>query len=244
MIVRIATGASQARLLLATSGPIVLFDALRMSATVLVALDRGMTVLPVVEAAEGLALKENPPGDEAVVTAGERNGWRIPGLDLDNSPSDLLHYSLPDPPVVLALTTSHGVPALLAVAGHAHGVLIGSPLNLSALTQTLRDRASSEIGILLAGHESEPSLEDAMTAAVLLARLGAPLPDGLPRPVPVAELPAFFAGTSAGRRLVEREERPDLDLCASVDRYRIVPRLTGDGRIVPDAAVRSQGGYR
>lgn len=241
MIARVATGAPQARTLLATDGPIVLFDALRMSATVIVALARGMTVRPVPDAEQALALKRGGSSGR-VVTAGERDGWRIPGLDLDNSPSDLLSYPLPDPPVTLALTTSHGVPALLAVGGHPPGVLIGSPLNLSALVAALRNGARPEVGILLAGHETEPSPEDAMTAAILLDRLGARPPDRLPAPIPTGRLAAFFAETPAGVRLIERDESADLHLCASVDRYRIVPSLTGDGRIVSNATGSIQGG--
>jgi phosphosulfolactate phosphohydrolase-like enzyme len=240
VIVRVAHGAPQAPALLETDGPIVLFDALRMSATVIVALARGMTVLPVPCPTEALALKAAPPEPAPVLTAGEREGWRIPGLDLDNSPNDLLHRPLSDPPGVLVLTTSHGIPALLAVAEHARGVLVGSPLNLSALAATLRDDSPAQVGILLAGHESEPSIEDAMTASVLLAALGVPRPDGLPAPIAPQEIPAFFADTPAGRRLIRRGEGADLRLCARVDAYPIVPRVI-HGRIVPDDP-RNQGG--
>ncbi len=241
MIARVGHGVAGAGVLLATKGPIVLFDALRMSATVLVALARGMTVVPVAGPQEALALKREPPEGGHVLTAGERDGWRIPALDLGNSPSDLLRWPVPDPPSFLALTTSNGIPALLAIAGHQDRVLIGSPLNLTALAAALRGQGTPQIGILLAGHRSEASMEDALTASILLEHLGVPVPEGLPRPIPPAEIPTFFANTPAGRRLVERGEEADLHLCASVDRYRIVPRLEG-GRIVPDAAQRVQGG--
>jgi len=227
MIVRVGWGAVEASTLLASSGPIVVIDALRMSATAIVAVHRGMTVVLVATPEEALRLKEEDP---SLLTAGERAGAKIPELDLGNSPTRLLEQQHLEGRS-LALTTSNGVPALLGVKDHAHPVLIGSPLNLCALTTRIKQERPSEFGLLLSGRNGESAEEDAMTAALLLKRLGMAVPDTLPRPLPASELEAFFLNTESAKRLIPLGYEADVRFCAKVDRYPIVPELR-DGRLV------------
>jgi 2-phosphosulfolactate phosphatase len=228
MIVRVGWGVAEAPTLLASSGPIVVIDALRMSATAIVALHRGMTVVLVATPEEALRLKEEDP---SLLTAGERAGAKIPELDLGNSPTQLLKQERSLAGRSLALTTGNGVPALLRVKDHAHLVLVGSPLNLRALTTRIKQERPSEFGLLLSGRNGEPAKEDAMTATLLLKRLGMAVPDTLPRPLPASELEAFFLATESAKRLIPLGYEADVRFCAKVDRYPIVPELR-DGRLV------------
>ena len=219
MIIRVAWGKSNAPSLMKSSGPIVVIDALRMSATVIIALHLGMEVIPVVSAKAALALKSNK-----VLTAGERGGRKIDGLDLGNSPSKLLHgkktgFSH------LALTTTNGVPTLFAVADHSAAVLIGSPLNLTALAGWIMNSSPGSLSFLLAGQKGDKNQEDAMTASLLLARLGIPIPKALPPPVPPTKLKDLFMETEAAHRLISLGYSKDVLLCSSIDRFSIVPRL-------------------
>ncbi len=219
MIIRVAWGKSNAPSLMSSSGPIVVIDALRMSATVIAAIHLGMEVIPVASSKAALALKSNK-----VLTAGERNGRKIDGLDLGNSPSELLQEKKTGFSH-LALTTTNGVPALFAVADHSAAVLIGSPLNLSALAGWIVDRSSGSLSFLLAGQEGDKNQEDAMTASLLLARLGVPIPKALPPPVSPAKLKDMFMETEAAQRLTSLGYSKDVLLCSSIDRFSIVPRL-------------------
>ena len=219
MIIRVAWGKSNAPSLMSSSGPIVVIDALRMSATVIAAIHLGMEVIPVASSKAALALKSNK-----VLTAGERNGRKIDGLDLGNSPSELLQEKKTGFSH-LALTTTNGVPALFAVADHSAAVLIGSPLNLSALAEWIVDRSPGSLSFLLAGQEGDKNQEDAMTASLLLARLGVPIPKALPPPVPPAKLKDVFMETEAAQHLISLGYSKDVLLCSSIDRFSIVPRL-------------------
>jgi phosphosulfolactate phosphohydrolase-like enzyme len=119
---------------------------------------------------------------------------------------------------------------LLAVAAHPRPVLVGSPLNLSSLAARIEREDPSELGILLSSEKDGPSDEDAMTASLLLARLGAPIPEGLPPPISTSQLEGFFLSTESARRLLELGYEGDIRLCAEVDRYSIVPEYRG-GRL-------------
>ena len=227
MRLRLAWGAAEARTLLASAGPIVVIDALRMSATTIVAIHRGMNVVPVATSEEALRLKAEDP---FLLTAGERGGAKIPELDLGNSPTQFLKQERLKGRS-LALTTGNGVLAFLGVKNHAHPVLIGSPLNLGALASSIQAKNPSELGLLLAGQNGAPAEEDAMTAALLIERLGMAVPEPLPRPVSSSKLEEFFLGTESATRLIPLGYEPDVRFCARVDRYPFVPELR-DGRIV------------
>jgi 2-phosphosulfolactate phosphatase len=224
---RVAHGPGGAKKLTSHSGPIIVIDALRMSATVIVALQLGMEVVPVATEKEALALKKG-----GAITAGERGGKRLPRLDLGNSPSELLRLGgekLPGKEIVL--TTSNGVPALLAVAKHPGPVLVGSPLNLTSLAEWIKGKGPRGLFFLLAGREDEDPQEDAMSASLLLNRLEVQIPKELPNPIPASKLDEWFLNTDSGRRLSALGYEEDIHLCARVDSYPIVP-IFRDGRIV------------
>ena len=229
MIVRVAHGVAGAISFRESHGPIVVIDALRMSATVIVALGLGMEVIPVATVEETLVLK-----NKGCLTAGERGGKKLSGLDLGNSPTELLALERGSDDLrgkALALTTSNGVPALLAVADHPGAVLIGSPLNLSALTTRINDEAPQELSLLLAGVEEEKAVqEDAVTASLLLLHLDESIPFTLPSPTPVGDLETLFLSTSSGQKLISLGYEQDVRLCASVDRYPVVP-VFREGRV-------------
>ncbi len=223
-----ANGAAGAHGFLKSPEPIVVIDALRMTATVIVALHLGMEVIPVVTVKEALELR-----DKGSLTAGERGGKKLPELDFGNSPTELLTLGGRSDGFTgksLALTTSNGVPTLLAVADRPGAVFIGSPLNLSALVTWIKNEPPEELSLLLAGVDGKTTQEDAMTAALLLERLDEPILSTLPSPIPVGDLGNLFASTPSGQRLISLGYEEDVYLCASVDRYPVVPRFRG-GRL-------------
>ena len=228
MNIRVAHGAAGAHALLKSRGPIVVIDALRMSATVIVALHLGMDVIPVATVKAALTHK-----NKGCLTAGERGGKKLPELDFGNSPTELLSLGGRNDGLAgrsLVLTTSNGVPSLLAVADHPAPVLIGSPLNLSALAERIENETTEELSLLLAGVDGRAAQEDAVTAALLLERLDESIPSTLSSPAPVGNFGHLFASTPSGQRLISLGYEEDVYLCASIDRFPVVPRFRG-GRL-------------
>ena len=69
-----------------------------------------------------------------------------------------------------------------------------------------------------------------MTASLLLERLDESILSTLPSPTPVENVESFFLGTASGKKLISLGYEQDVRLCASVDRYPIVP-VFREGRV-------------
>ena len=216
-----ANGALEAR---KRGGVIVMIDALRASATIVTALEMGMTsVRPVLSIADCV-------GD---VTAGERGGRKLPGLDHGNSPSELRKQEYRGRQLVL--TTTNGTEVLLAVGGGPATVLVGSALNASAVARAAIEdavRADVPVTLLLAGRNNQSCIEDELVAAEILHAMG---PEarltGPPLETSASMVADFFDGES-GQNLVRLGYAEDVHLCAQVDRSAVVPVLRG-GVLVP-----------
>ena len=120
----------------------VVFDVLRATSTMTVALANGATgILPCGTIDEAVAARAANPN---LLLAGERGGLRITAevsgsvdFDLGNSPREMVAEVISGRQ--LAMTTTNGTRALKACAG-AQRVWIGGFLNLSALGQALREK--------------------------------------------------------------------------------------------------------
>lgn len=215
-------------------GLIVLIDALRASATIVTALAMGMEAVRPVASAEECA--PEPGREELEVTAGERGGRKLPGLDHGNSPTELLRHSYGGK--TLVLTTSNGTECLKTAAGPESTVLIGTTLNRTAVATTAIEHAvatRSPITLLLAGRNNRQTEEDALAAGEILRTIqgtqGVRLHKGDPLPSTRALEAAFFASES-GKNLVSLGYEEDVRFCAQVDRYDTVPIYEG-GRLLP-----------
>ena len=147
-----------------TSQDMVVIDTLRMTSVAITALHhrcRGVKCLVKID--DALDFKEKMP---EVLLGGEREGQRIPGFSLGNSP---LEYT---PAAVsgkwIALTTTNGTRAIDA-AQKAHRLLLGAFLNAGAVAEALL--SSTEATILCAGTDGKVSLEDVLAAGAILERL-------------------------------------------------------------------------
>jgi len=101
----------------------IMVDALRASATITTALESFKTVIPVRGIDEAVIQAKK---HEAVL-AGEREGAKIEGFDVGNSPVDIRNFQGD----VLVLTTSNGTRILEDIS--ASTILIGSFLNAQAV---------------------------------------------------------------------------------------------------------------
>ena len=145
----------------------VVFDILRATTSIVTALASGAKrVVPVATIEEALDYKRTHP---SVLLGGERNGDRIPGFDLGNSPEEYLSVAGRE----IVTTTTNGTVALRACAG-ADGVLASSFLNMKATAAWLQKVHPPQVRLLCAGTFDAFALEDALAAGNLITLLQEP----------------------------------------------------------------------
>ena len=220
---------------------VVVIDVLRASSTIITALANGcVDLLPVAE-----------PGDAAFInrqigacclTGGERNGLKIPGFDLGNSPLEYTAEAVGGRQIIL--TTSNGTQALLE-AHNADEILIGSFLNAERTSSYLA--TNSEVVFFCAGSNGEPGLEDLLCAGLMTEQLlaggvEAELTDGAKLGLityryllsgPKAKLADVLRQSLHAKRLIDIGFSADLDYCAQSETRPCLVRYQ-DGRITLD----------
>ena len=221
----------------------VVIDVLRASSTIVAALAAGAgRVVPVETVQEGLDYARRV-GRENVVLGGERDAVRIDGYDLGNSPLEYTAEAVRGRPVVL--TTTNGTQAV-ARCRDAEAIIVAALNNATAVVSWLA-RRRQDVAIVCAGTEGRISLDDVHCGGLLIARLFEPefvrqMSDGARMAM---EWYVANAGAASfvihscfhGRRLIDRGFGDDVDVCAQIDRYDIVPAWDGEG-FVADAAPR------
>ena len=208
----------------------VVFDVLRATSTLLTAFAHGARrIHPVrtVEAARELRSTHLPDA----LLGGERQGARIDGFDLGNSPLEYTADRVGGRDIVM--TTTNGTRALQACAG-ADAVHAGALLNLDALAAALNraDPPPRTLLLVCAGTGEHFALEDGWAAAALLARLHADPPASDAGQLLAAWYRA--AGDSPlgtlqasrnGRHLAEIGQAGDVEYCAQVARLDVLATM-------------------
>jgi 2-phosphosulfolactate phosphatase len=154
------------------------------------------------------------------VLVGERQGRRMPGFDLGNSPSRLAGASLAGLPVIF--TTSNGTRGLAAACA-ADQVLVGSFVNAGALADYIRGRNASRISLVCMGSGGKPALEDTLYALYLKASL-----EGKPLAFEPLRQAILRGSAAVAFKASNCEDMPpeDLELCLDLDRFDFVLRAT------------------
>lgn len=137
----------------------IMVDALRASSTITLALDKFKRIIPCFTPEEAFKLKDELGG----TVAGERNGSKIEGCDLGNSPTAIKDYETDDE--LLILTTSNGT----RILENMHStVLIGSMINAKSVALKSIELAQSHIDVVMAGVKGEFAIEDYLAAGEIL----------------------------------------------------------------------------
>lgn len=211
---------------------VVVLDVLRATSTIVEALANGARAVTPVSAIDEAVRVAQSVGREQALLAGERRSLKIEGFDLGNSPLEVTRERVTGKLVVL--TTTNGTVAVLASEA-ARRVLIGSYLNLDAVAREL-GRDGGPAMIVCSGRERRFALEDALCAGALIRRTaeiaGEPLEmnDAARAAVELLgvygdDLARTFAGTAAGRQLIDAGLEADLEYCTRVDVHAVVPEL-------------------
>lgn len=220
---------------------VAVIDVLRASTTITVALANGARAIIPCASAEEASLRAKALTRTDLRLAGERKMRPIPGFDLGNSPTEFTREAVDGKTIVFA--TTNGTPALLAVqAGGAADVVVAAYVNFSAVLVLLRTalRGGTDITLLCAGQDRRFALEDALCAGRYLRKLTADFSTVGHNDAALAclaleqrfgggggdgagLLPAVFTASEHGRALAESGYAKDLDLCAALDAYPVVP---------------------
>lgn len=229
---------------------VVLIDVIRSSTTVATAIRNGArAVVPAASTEEAMRIA-NSIGRDQVLLAGERQGVRIEGFDLGNSPAEFTPDVVGDRTLVMA--TTNGMRVLLAVAA-ARMVFVAAFVNLSAVAR--RIVAVENPLIVCAGREGMVSVDDALCAGHLVeAWLNkrkkkseeSELGDGAIAARSLARdngpvTAQFLLNTAAGRALERIGLEVDIEPCSKVDTIRDVPVLQ-DRQIIRLETTRSRSG--
>ena len=206
----------------------VVFDVLRATSSILTGLAHGVAeVVPVETIEEARAVAAARPG---AVLGGERNGDKIEGFALGNSPAEYCAIA----GRVVVTTTTNGTVALRACSG-ANAVWVGAVLNLGALAREIRRTAPGKLLLVCAGTFETMALEDVWAAGALVDAFddaqrtdSALCARAVARQWPVPGEALRLSRN--GRALINAGREKDVDWCASPDKFDVVGEMT-DGII-------------
>lgn len=206
----------------------VVIDVIRATSTICQALAAGYErVWCAAEVEDARALRNGERNGE-VTLGGERLGVRIDGFDLGNSPRE---YLAPRSPT-LAMSTTNGTRAIVTAAERCERVLIGSLLNLEAVTGVARS-FGDDVAVFCAGVKGAFALDDAYVAGRVAEGLGYERSDAAEAAVRLAGSYATaeeaFRASRSGRDLIEHGPvlEADIPWCARESVLELVPHLAG-----------------
>ena len=206
----------------------IVVDVVRATSSIAQALAAGYRrVLCCREIEEASALRAEL-GDEAVV-GGERSGVVVDGFDVGASPREFAAGAVAP---TLILSTTNGTASILTAAARCETVLLGSLLNLEAVTAAAH-AAGDDVAVFCAGFKGAFALDDAYCAGRIVTELGGPRSDA----AAAAELLARSFSTAL-EGLNARTYGPpgleaDIEFCAQENLLATVPRFN---RMVGPAA--------
>lgn len=218
---------------------LVVVDVLRSCSTIATALRNGATkVIPVGTVEEAMRLAQTMDAKQRLL-CGERDGVKVNGFDLGNSPREYEKGRVEGKTILFASTNASPVMSGLLV-GREQRLL--SYVNVSAVAEAVR-LDGADLTIVCAGRNGRLSLEDTACAGALVRRLTEGGTGGRPVLNDAAELAAAYdrahggnpeailRRSDHGRYLIELGFEDDLPICAAVDSIPVVPFLR-DGRIM------------
>lgn len=204
---------------------VVIVDILRATSCMTTAFAHGIkNITPFASLDDCLAMKS-----QGYFTSGERDGKKVEGFDLGNSPFEYMDVKLKGQKI--AFTTTNGTQAIAKSIG-AKEIVIGSFLNLTALASYLRS-GDDDILIVCAGWKGRFNLEDTLFAGALINTLSDTVTLECDAPqaclhlylLAKANMFEFLKDASHIKRLTNLNIVEDIQFCLTIDRYDIVPKM-------------------
>ncbi|MBA7499010.1 putative 2-phosphosulfolactate phosphatase [subsurface metagenome] len=209
----------------------VIIDVLRASSTIITALANGCRGFIPILSPNQAKKKAQQFEKERVLLGGEREGTKIKGFDLGNSPREYKREVVKDKTIIFS--TTNGVKTLEMVKS-AYEIIIGSFLNLQAVCDYCTNY-QGDISIICAGKEGKFSLEDVACAGMIINSLKDVFPVACQQEAD-ANLTArllyekfdnnileILRKSQHGRYLESIGLGEDLKFCSQLDFFHIVP---------------------
>jgi 2-phosphosulfolactate phosphatase len=197
----------------------IVVDVVRASSTICQTLAAGTPrVLCCVEIEEALELKREL-GEG--LTGGERNAVRVEGFDVGASPREFLEARAE----TLILSTTNGTRSIVAAAAACDEVVLGSLLNLEAVSAFARERGE-DVTVLCAGYKGAFAIDDAYCAGRIVRLVGGERTDAAIAAELVAErFPTALEGINA-RTYGPPGLEEDIAFVAQESVLDVVPRFS------------------
>lgn len=204
---------------------VVIIDILRATSCMTTAFAHGIdSITPFAKLEDCIAMKS-----KGYFTAGERDGKKVDGFDLGNSPFEYMEEKLKGKKV--AFTTTNGTQAIAKAIG-AKEIIIGSFLNLSAVTSHLLE-SDNNVLLVCAGWKGKVNLEDTLFAGAIVDRVkdhiepdcDAPLAAQHLYSIAKNDMVSFLSTASHVKRLAKLNIHKDIKFCMTPDQYKVVPIL-------------------
>jgi 2-phosphosulfolactate phosphatase len=215
---------------------VVIIDVFRATTTIATALYNGAArVIPVAEVEECKRLGNEILGS---ITAGEREGKVIEGLQYGNSPTEYPRGFIEDK--TLVLTTTNGTKLLhMAFAKGCANVVTGSFANLSAVCDYLIAQDKNVI-LGCSGWKERFNLEDTLLAGAIIDRVkehfiihdDSSLMASEMFSLHRNDLYSFIQRTTHWHRLAAYGLQKDLEYCVSTDVANVLPVLKNGELII------------
>jgi 2-phosphosulfolactate phosphatase len=213
---------------------VVVNDIFRATSAMCTAFENGAkSMIPVETIEEARELQK-----KGYLAGAERNAEKVDGFDFGNSPYDYMGDDIKGK--TLVLTTTNGTRAIEMAKGVSDTIVIGSFLNLSAISKWLVKQKKNVL-ILCSGWKGRINLEDSLFAGALTQEL---IKDGvysLEHDVEDSALIAmylfenaqqdpdkFLKISSHRRRLAKLNLKEDIRYCLSLNKTNKIPILVGD----------------
>lgn len=209
---------------------VVMIDVLRASSTIVTALANGCRGFIPILSPDQAKKKAQQFEKEGVLLGGEREGIKIRGFDLGNSPREYKREAVKEKTIIFS--TTNGV-KILEMVKSTYEIIIGSFLNLQAVCNYCINY-QGDILIICAGRESKFSLEDTACAGMIINSLKDVLPIACQEAD--ANLTAQLIYEEFGNNILEILRKSqhgrylesiglekDLKFCSQLDFFHIVP---------------------
>ncbi|MDN5216593.1 2-phosphosulfolactate phosphatase [Fulvivirgaceae bacterium BMA12] len=213
---------------------VVAVDILRASSCMTAGISNGVgSIRPFADLEACKAMKT-----QGYVIAGERNGQKVAGFDLGNSPYDYLQEHLNGKKI--AVTTTNGTLAI-EKSKNAKMVVIGSFLNKSTLANFLQKKGE-DVLIFCAGWKGKFNLEDTLFAGAMVEALKGHFLPSCDAPLAAQalykdakkDLRAYLQNSSHVQRLQKLGIDRDIAYCLTEDQLNVIPALSGEEIIALD----------
>ena len=190
----------------------IMVDALRASTTITLALDNFKKIIPCTTPEEAFKLKNKYDA----LLAGERNGRKIDGFDIGNTPT--LIKDLKTSHDTLIFTSTNGTRILKNMTSK---VLVGCMINAKAVALKSIKLAESHIDVVMAGVKGEFAIEDFLASGEILYQISKNLKNCKLDEYAKASIMASrdydalkkaFMSSKSAKRLIELNYKSDVEL--------------------------------